>query len=172
MIFSVEAGQMCSSRLKNIGRRTRWECCSYGCGSSSGNGVARQHSTLVTVMQPPSSMSLSSPTLVPGTPVPQGSQHQVHCTIAGVRPQPQVSWQCPPSSPCATAPPLVTPGPQGTVTLTSTANITMASGQGTFTLECWAGARRQVAGQWIGKIHHSSSRNPYSNCLLYLNNPT
>merc|ERR1711874_35542 len=83
------------------------ECHSYGCGGDNGNGVTRQHSSQLTVMQPPSSMTISSSTLRPGSTVAPGSSHQVLCTVTGIRPEPHVSWLCPLSSSCSTSPPVV-----------------------------------------------------------------
>lgn len=117
------------------------ECHFVGCGGSNGNGVTREHSSQLTVLSPPSSMTLSSPTLHPGATVTQGSIHQVNCTVADIRPVPTVSWLCPLGSSCSVSPPVVTPGPASTVTVTSSLWLTVSPSPGTFTLECGARVR-------------------------------
>merc|ERR1711962_1667538 len=49
-----------------------------------------------------------------------------------------MSWHCPPTSSCSTSAPVVTPGPEGTVTVASTETITVGTNLGQNRLDCLA----------------------------------
>merc|ERR1719481_1174912 len=114
------------------------ECQLTGCGGANGNGVVIEHSSEVTVLQEPNKINVTSSTLKPGATVAPGSKHQVTCTVGGIRPEPEMSWHCPPTSSCSTSAPVVTPGPEGTVTIASTETITVGTNLGQNRLDCLA----------------------------------
>lgn len=137
--------RQCGVQIPSLGflDNTVWtvkieECQLTGCGGANGNGVVIEHSSEVTVLQEPNNINVTSSTLKPGATVAPGSKHQVTCTVGGIRPEPEMSWHCPPTSSCSTSAPVVTPGPEGTVTIASTETITVGTNLGQNRLDCLA----------------------------------